>query len=304
MKYSKALEPKRANFLWRFREDYLFMLPFLSIFFIFTVVPVITSMILSFTDFNVLEAPKLVGLTNYFKLFLNDDLFMQALSTTLILALITGPIGYILCLMLGWLVNEFPPKIRACLTLLFYAPSISGSVFLVWQLIYSGDQYGLLNGVLMSMNIIYQPVQWISNTSYMMPAAILVILWSSLGTSFLSFIAGFQVVDVKLYEAAAVDGIKNRWQELWYITLPSMRPQLMFGAVMSITTSFGIGGIISGVFGFPSTGYKLYTLVHELEDYGNIRFEMGYASAIATILFIIMISANKAVQKMLLKVGE
>lgn len=175
---------------------------------------------------------------------------------------------------------------------------------MIWQIIYSGDTYGFLNGFLMKYNIIYKPVQWLTDPKYMMQSAIAVILWMSLGTSFLSFIAGFQNVDPALYEAGSVDGVKNRWQELWYITLPSMLPQLLFGAVMSITASFGMGDLISNLFGFPSTNYALHTMVHHLQDYGNIRFEMGYASAIATVLFLLMIAANQIVQKLLRKVGN
>jgi len=280
------------------------MAPFLVIFLAFTVLPVLISMCLSFTYFNVLEMPEFIGLRNYYKLFLNDPLFTKAFATTLVLAVITGPVGYILSLFLAWALNEFPPKIRAVLTLVFYAPSMCTSIFVIWQFIYSGDQYGLLNGVLMSMDVIYKPIEWLRDTDYMMIAAIVVIIWSSFGTGFLSFIAGFQGIDRTLYEAGAIDGVKNRWQELWYITLPSMRPQLMFGAVMSITTAFGIGDVISGIFGFPSVGYELYTLVHELQDYGSIRFDMGYASAIATVLFAVMVLLNKVIQKLLAKVGE
>ena len=302
----KPLPKKHHLFkqIWACRADYLFMLPFLVLFFVFTVLPVVISIILSTTYFNVLEAPRFIGLENYFKLFLNDDLFVKALSTTLMISLITGPVGYVLSLGLGWLVSEFGPKTRAFLTLLFYAPSLSGGLASIWMIIFSGDQYGLLNGILLSMNITYEPIQWLTDTNYMMAVALIVIIWSSLGTSFLSFIAGFQGMDKKLFEAAAVDGIRNRFQELWYITLPSIRPQLMFGAVMSITNSFGTGAIISQIFGFPSTGYELYTMVHELEDYGSVRFEMGYASAIATLLFLIMIACNKVVQNLLTKVGQ
>lgn len=290
--------------IWKHRNNYLFMSPFLIIFFVFTVIPVVVSIVLSFTHFNVLEPPQFIGLENFYKLFLNDPLFLQAFANTLVLAVITGPCGYVLSLFLAWVLNEFSPKVRAILTLFFYAPSLCGAVSVIWTIIFSGDQYGLLNGILMSMDIIYEPIQWLQDTNYMLPAAIIVILWGSFGTGFLSFIAGFQGVDKKLYEAGAMDGVSNRWQELWYITLPSMKPQLMFGAIMSITGAFGIGDVVSGIFGFPSVGYKLYTLVHELQDYGNIRFEMGYASAIATILFFVMILLNWVIQKMLAKVGQ
>lgn len=286
------------------RNNYFFMAPFLIIFFTFTILPVVMSMGMGFTYFNVLEPPKFIGLRNYYKLFLNDPLFLKALSNTVVLAVITGPVGYLLSLFMAWVLNEFPPKIRALLTIVFYTPSLCAGTFVIWTLIYSGDQYGLLNGILMSLNIIYEPIAWTTNTTYMLPAAIVVILWTSFGTGFLSFIAGIQGIDRTLYEAGALDGVRNRWQELWYITLPSMRPQLMFGAVMSITSAFGVGDLISGVFGFPSVGYELYTLVHELQDYGTTRFDMGYASAIATVLFLIMVLLNKAIQKLLAKVGE
>lgn len=304
---TKTEQPKKVNkvtrFWRRYGEDYLFVLPYTLIFLAFTVVPVILSIVLSFTYFNVLETPVFTGFDNYFRLFFKDSTFILALKNTLLISLVTGPLGYILCLMLAWLVNEFPPKVRALVTLLFYAPSISGGVYMIWQLILSNDAYGLLNGILLDLNLIYEPIQWTTDATYMFGACVALILWMSIGTSFLSFIAGFQNVDRTLYEAGAVDGVRNRWQEVWYITLPSIRPQLLFGAVMSITSSFGVGDVISGIFGFPSTNYYLHTLVHHLQDYGNIRFEMGYASAIATVLFIIMIAANKLVQRLLRKVG-
>lgn len=298
------MKRKKKNFLLRYKADYLFMLPYLTIFFLFQVLPVLVSIILGFTYFNVFEPPKFIGLANYFKMFLNDDLFMTALSNTLVITLITGPVGYVLSFGIAWMVNEFQPKLRAFLTLLFYIPSLTGGMAAIWLIVFNGDQYGILNGVLMSLNVIFEPIQWLTDTNYMMGSAIVIAIWMSLGTSFLAFVAGFRTVDEKLYEAAAIDGIRNRFQELWYITLPAMRPQLLFGAVMSITSAFSISAVITQVFGFPSTGYRLYTLVHMLEDYGGQRFEMGYASAIATILFILMVSINTVVKKLLAKVGR
>lgn len=294
---------KIKKFFAHYGEDYLFITPYVLFFTIFSIIPVVSSIFLSLTNFNVLEIPKFVGLKNYFSLFLEDEIFIIALKNTVLISLITGPVSFFLSLFIAWLVNEFNPRLRALLTLLFYAPSISGGAYIIWQIILSGDSYGLLNSWLMNMNLIYEPILWTTDTKYMLGAAIIAILWMSLGTSFLAFIAGFQNIDHTLFESGAVDGVKNRWQELWYITLPSMKPQLMFGAVMSITSSFGIGDMISGIFGFPSTNYTLHTMVHHLQDYGNIRFEMGYASSIATVLFIIMIGSNKLVQKLLSKLG-
>ncbi len=283
---------------------YAFLAPFLIAFAVFTILPMVASIVLSFTYFNGFVWPDFVGLSNYIKLFLKDELFMKAISNTLVFALVTGPVSYFLSLTLAWIISEFSRKIRSVLTLIFYAPSICGGVYLVFTIIFNGDRYGWINSFLLNHNIIYEPIQWTTDPTYMIYVAILVILWSSLGTSFLSFIAGFLNVDQTMYEAGAIDGVSNRWQELWYITLPSMKPQLLFGAVMSITGSFGVGPILDGLFGNPSTDYALYTMVHELSDYANTRLELGYASAIATVLFIIMLVANRFVQKIISKVGE
>ncbi|MBQ9940134.1 MAG: sugar ABC transporter permease [Clostridia bacterium] len=286
------------------RVAYLMVAPFFLVFFVFTVLPVILSLFFSFTIFNMLEPPKFIFMDNYIRLILDDDIFLLAIKNTLIFAAITGPVSYLLSLLMAWFINELTPKMRAFVTTIFYAPSISGQVYLIWTILFSGDQYGYVNGLLMKMNVITTPIQFFQNPSYIMPLVIVVALWTSLGTAFLSFIAGLQTIDRSLYEAAAMDGVKNRWQELWYVTLPTMKPQLMFGAIMAITSSFGFGGVITALCGFPSTDYVAHTIMHHLEDYGSQRFEMGYASAIATILFFFMIGANMLVRKILSKVGS
>lgn len=278
--------------------------PYFILFFLFTVLPVLASMILSFTDFNMLEWPEFIGWDNYIRLIVNDDLFIKALKNTLILAVITGPVSYLMCLLFAWIINEFSGKLRAFLTLIFYAPSICGNAYMIWQIILSGDRYGYLNGILLKWDIINEAILWMQTEDCVMPMLIVVQLWLSLGTGFLSFIAGLQTVDTSLYEAGALDGIKNRWQELWYITLPAMKPQLMFGAVMQITQSFAIADISIQLAGNPSVNYAGSTVVTHLLDYGTVRFEMGYASAIATILFLLMVGSNKLVQKLLRRVGE
>ena len=260
-------------------------------------------MILSFTSFNLLEWPKFVGLDNYVRLFLDDDIFLTAIQNTLIFAVITGPVSYLLSLFVAWFINELPPKMRAFVTLIFYAPSIAGSMYQIFGIFFSSDRYGYVNGFLIEFNFITEPIQWFADARYVMPLCIIVALWTSLGTTFLSFIAGLQIVDNSLYEAGALDGVKNRWQELWYITLPSMKEQLMFGAVMTITTSFGVCDVTMALCGYPSTDYAARTIVTHLFDYGFSRFEMGYACAIATILFLMMILCNKAIQSLLRRVG-
>ncbi|WP_028608910.1 carbohydrate ABC transporter permease [Paenibacillus harenae] len=304
----QAKKPSRlANVARELRKNkhyYLLMSPYMLIFFTFTVIPVVISLALSFFYFNMLEFPRFVGWQNYSRLFLGDDVFMIALKNTFMFAVVTGPVSYIACFLFAWIINELSPKVRAFMTLVFYAPSISGNVFFIWLIVFSGDSYGYLNGFLMRFGFILEPIQWLSNEQYILPIIIIVQLWLSLGTSFLAFIAGLQTIDRSLIEAGAVDGIKNRWQELWFITLPSMRPQLMFGAVMQITGSLAVADISVALAGFPSVNYAGHTIVTHLMDFGTIRFEMGYASAIATVLFCIMIGSNKLTQKLLRKIGE
>ncbi|WP_287467722.1 sugar ABC transporter permease, partial [Turicibacter sp.] len=277
---------------------------YIILFTLFTVVPVVMSMGLSFTYFNMLEPPKFVFLDNYIRLFVEDEVFQIALKNTLFLAIITGPLSYIMAFIFAWVINEFKPKLRAVLTLVFYAPSIAGNAFLIWLIIFSGDVYGFANAYLMEWGIIDSPIQWLQDPDYMIWILIIVQLWLSLGVSFLAFMAGLQNVDTTLYEAGAIDGIKNRWQELWHITLPSMKSQLLFGAVMQITQSFAISNVSVQLVGFPSVDYAGHTIVTHLMDYGQIRYELGYASAIATVLFAIMLLSNLVVQKLLRKVGS
>lgn len=286
------------------RKLYLFALPYMSLFFIFTVIPVAVSIFFSFTSFNILSPPQFVGFENYTRMFVDDEIFLIALKNTFIIAIITGPVGYILSILFAWFVNELRPKLRALMTLIFYAPAVAGNVYMIWAVLFSGDSYGYINGLLLKMGVISAPIQWMTDARYMMGVLISVMLWTSLGAGFLSFIAGFQGIDHSLYEAGAIDGISNRWQELWFVTLPSMRPQMMFGAVMSITTSFSVGTVTTTLFGMPSRDYAVHTLMNHLEDYGNTRFEMGYACALATVLFLVMLLSNLLVKRILSKVGQ
>ena len=288
----------------RNKTAYFMIAPFMILFFIFTIIPVALSLVLSLTSFNMLQWPKFIFLDNYITLFLDDDLFITALKNTLFFAAVTGPSAYIISFVVAWFINELPPRIRAVVTLVFYAPSIAGNVYLIWTTIFSSDSYGLMNGFLLQMGVIDTPILFFQNAKFVMPLCIAVALWTSLGTSFLAFIAGLQGINKSLFEAGAIDGIKNRWQELWYITLPSMKPQLMFGAIMSITGSFNFGGIVTALAGNPSVDYVAYTLQHHLEEYQNNRWEVGYASAISFILFLMMIGMNVVITKLISKLGE
>ncbi len=297
----------KAQWTWkemkRNKAAYLMVAPYMIIFTCFTVLPVVLSMFISFTDFNMLQMPNIVWLDNYVRLFLDDDIFLIAAKNTFIFAAIVGPASYIMSLMVAWFINELSPKIRAIVTLVFYAPSISGQVYLVWGTLFSGDSYGWVNAWLLKLGIINTEIQFFQNADWVMPLCIVVAIWTSLGTSFLSFIAGLQGIDKAQFEAGAVDGIRNRWQELWYITLPNMKPQLMFGAVMSITNSFGFGAVVTALCGFPSVDYAAHTIMHHLDDYGGQRFEIGYSSTIAVVLFAVMVGSNALVKKLISKVG-
>lgn len=284
-------------------QNYALMAPFLILFALFTLIPIIYSVVISFTNFNIFTTPTFVGWDNYLRMFFDDDVFIIAIRNTLIFALITGPVSYALCFVFAWLINELRPKVRAVVTLIFYAPVLSGTAFTVWSFIFSSDQYGLLNGYLMELGILREPMGWLTDPAYILFVVIFVQLWMSLGTGFLSFIAGLQGVDRTLYEAGLVDGVHNRFQELWYITLPVIKPQLLFGAVMQIVSSFSVADVSVRLAGFPSTQYAAETLVTHIMDYGTVRFEMGYACALACFLFALMYLANKLVTFALGRVG-
>ena len=290
--------------IYRKRINYFFILPFAIVFFVFTVLPVCFSIFLGFCQYNVLQPMEFVGIDNDVRLFFEDDIFMKALMNTVVMAAATGPVGYILSFLLAWLINELNPKLRTLYVLFFYTPSISGNLYVIFKVIFSDDANGYLNSILLYLGIIDENIYWLTETRYMMAVCILTSLWMSMGAGFLSFVAGLQGIDRSQLEAGSIDGIRNRWQELWYIILPSMRPQLMFGAVMSITSAFEIGELTQNLCGLPSTDYGVHTMVNHMQDYGYTRFEMGYACAIGTLLFLMMIVCNNLFQRFLRKAGS
>ena len=299
--------PMRKQGKWKYtwhmmktnKACYAMLLPFMSLFIIFTVVPVVMSLPMGFTNFNMIETPKFVGLSNFYTLFLNDDVFLIAVRNTLIFAIFTGPFSYILSFIIAWLINEMNAFLKTFFTFVFYAPSMTTSVYVTWQLILSGDSYGYLNAVLIDLGILNEPAQWLTDTNYILTVVIIVQLWMSMGAGFLAIRAGFQNIDKSMYEAGAIEGIKNRWQELFYITIPSMGPQLLFAAVIQISASFTVGVVGQNLVGLPSTDYAAHTIMNHATDYGNIRYEMGYASAICFVLFAAMLLANKGINWLL-----
>ena len=280
--------------------SYAMLAPFMVFFILFTVLPVLAAIGLSFTNFNMLETPEFIGLQNYQRLFVGDTVFITAIKNTLIFAVICGPVSYLFAFFMAWLINEMPKQLRVLLTVIFYAPSVSGNVYFIWTYLFSGDSYGLVNGWLMQLGLIQQPVLWLTDPTYNLTIIIIVQLWLSLGVSFLSFIAGLQGIDPSQYEAGAIDGIRNRFQELWYITIPNMKSMMLFGAVMQIATIFGVGDITQNLGGgYNSVNYSTLTILNHITDYGTVRYEMGYAWCIAVFLFVLIVLFKKLVFRLL-----
>ena len=296
---------KTAKIPFKTQLPYLVLVaPFAISFLVFTILPILAAVVLSFTDFNLVNINHFVGFENYVRILLEDDVFMIALNNTLVLALITGPISFILSFILAWLINEMSRGIRSVITLIIYSPALAGNVFVIWQYIFSSDSRGFLNTYLMKLGIISDPVLWLSDTRYNFIVVIIVAIWMSFGTGFLSFVAGFKALDKSLYEAAAIDGLKNRWQELYYVTFPQMGPQLLFGAVMSIASAFAVGSVNATLTGNPSPDYSTHTLLLHITDYANNRFEMGYASALSVFLFLLVLIFRFGIGGLLNLIGK
>ncbi len=297
------LEDSKWRYTWyqmkRSAGLYGLLAPFFILFAIFTLVPVVMSLPMGFTNFNMAQAPKFIGLDNFYALFLEDEVFLKAIQNTLVFAIVTGPISYILSFLLAWLINEMPGALKTIFTFVFYAPSLVGNIYTTWQLIFSGDTYGIANAYLINLGIFKGAVQWLTDANYIFGVVIVVQLWMSLGAGFLSLRAGLQGIPRDRYEAAAVEGVKNRMQELLMVTVPAMGPQMLFAAVMQIVSSFTAGDVGRFLTSFPSTDYAAHTIMTHAFDYGFVRYEMGYASAICFVLFAVMLLANWAIKKVL-----
>lgn len=278
---------------------YGLLAPFFVLFLIFTIIPVLLSLPMGFTNFNMAQFPQWVGLSNFYSLFLEDEVFLIAIENTLVFAIITGPISYALCFILAWLINELPGALKTIFTFVFYAPTLAGNIYSTWQLIFSGDTYGIANAYLINLGITNGAIQWLTDANYIMGVLIVVQLWMALGAGFLAIRAGLQGIPRDRYEAGAIEGIKNRAQELIYVTIPAMGPQLLFAAVMQVTSSFTAGDIGRFLTAFPTTDYAGHTIMTHAFDYGSIRYEMGYASAICFVLFAVMLVANWGIKKIL-----
>ena len=281
--------------IWRNKMSYGLIAPFFIAFIIFTLIPLVTSTVLSFFYYNILQSPRWVGLNNYQYLFVDDNLFLKAFSNTLYYAVIVGPVSYLMQYFFAWFINQTPKKLKPFYVLCFYAPALAGGVMLsvVWLVIFANDSQGYLNSILLNMGLISEPVQWLITVDYIMPIIIIISLWSSLGTGFLSFVAAFTGVDTELYDAAAVDGVTSRFQRLIYVDIPQTMPQMLFAAILQITGAFSVGGICTAIAGHPSPEDAALTIMIHLGDYSGQRFEVGYASAIAVVLTVMILGCGR-----------
>lgn len=290
--------------LWNDRTSWLMMSPFLVFYILMTLIPAVASIVLSFTYFNMFSAPRFIGLDNYIRMFMEDDVFITALSNTLVAAFVIGPGGYVLSFLMAWLINDISPRIRWLITLIFYAPSISGAAYVVWTFILSPDAYGLMNSILLKFGLISTPMLFFQDSDMALMLVILVQLWMSMGVGFLGFIAGLQNADRSLYECGAIDGIRSRWQELWYITLPQMKPMMVFGAVTQIAAAYSVGQVSQALCGFPSVDYSAHTILLHALDYGSTRYQMGYAGAVCVVLFVLVLITYKLANFAISRVGQ
>ena len=298
----EVTETKRKNRRESNRSLWLFLGPYYLMFAIFIIIPVVVAIGLSFTNFNAIQFPSFVGLANYVNLLTQDATFMRyVLPNTLFFALIVGPGGYILAFMMAWMLAQVPHKPRTVLALALYSPSMTAGVAMsvLWRVIFSGDESGYLNSILLRIGMVTEPIQFLQSPEYLMLIMILVTLWSSMGVGFLAMLSGILNINPEMYEAAYIDGLKNRFQEIIYVTIPSMRPQMLFGAVMAIVATFQAGAIGVALSGAnPTPQYAGQLMVNHIEDFGFLRFEMGYAAAVSVVLLIVVYGFSKVVNKL------
>jgi multiple sugar transport system permease protein len=295
---------ERVSRRWLGREGgaYVFLAPYGLIFFIFIVLPVLAAALLSFTFFDTIQIPSFIGLRNYLVLLTQDEVFMRyVLPNTVQFAVIVGPGGYVLAFLLAWMLAQLPKVPRTVLALILYSPSMTSGVAMtvVWQAFFSGDQNGYLNSWLLQTGLIPAPIQWLQSPEYLMPIMIVVTLWGSMGVGFLAMLAGILDINPELYEAGALDGIHNRFQEIIHITIPSMRPQMLFGAVMAIVSTFQAGSIGVTLSGSnPTPRYAGQLIVNHIEDFGFLRYEMGYAAAVSVALLLMVLFFSRLANRL------
>lgn len=298
-----TLREMRANYM-----AYLFIAPFMICFAIFVVGPVVSATLLSFTSYDSIQAPRFIGFQNFIKMLTQDVVLMKyVIPNTIVFAVVVGPIGYALQFMLAWLIIQAPKHTKKAYIMAIYTPSIAGGVLIsvVWAVFFSSDRLGYLNDILLNLGVINTAVAWTQDKAYLLLIMILVTLWGSMGVGFLSLFAGMQNVDPQLYEAGKIDGIKSPLQELFYLTIPSMKPQMLFSAVMAIVNSLKAGSIGVQLSGQnPTPNYAGQLIQSHIEDYGFARFELGYATALSFMLMLIIYILTKVCFRFLGSKGD
>ena len=277
----------------------LFFSPFAILFILFTIVPVVTALILSCTTYSVLQTPIFVGLDNYKHLFTQDDFFVTALKNTMVFALFSGPIGYIVSFIVAWCIDTL--KFKKFFALAFYAPSITSGIAMsvIWLYFFSPDKFGLVNNALINFGFIDKPILWTQDPSKILIIVVIVSVWMSMGNGFLAFLAGFQNMSKEVFEAGQMDGISNKFQELIYLIIPMMKPMLLYGAIITIVGAFSIYDIPLTLAGSPGPDNAGLTIVGHLNDYSFARMDLGYACAIAVILFAMTFIIGRIIFKVL-----
>ncbi len=300
--FQETTTSKTGSHKKKFNTSYLFVTPYAIFFIVFVVLLIVIAVVLSFTYYDTVNFPRFVGLRNYINLLTQDTDFMQyALPTTIRYALIIGPGGYALSFILAWILAQIPHRIRTLSAIIIYSPALTSGVLMtvVWRVLFSGDNRGYLNNILLNMGVINTPVQWLQDPKMIMTIMLFVGLWSSMGIGFLAMLSGILNVNKEIYEAAYIDGMKNRWQEIFYITIPSMKPQMLFGAVMAIVSTFNAAGIATALtLSFPPPQMAGWLIVDHMNDFGFARYEMGYASAISVVLLMIVLLFSRVAHKL------
>lgn len=283
----------------------LFLMPYLTLFCMFILLPILLAVAMSFTYYDGVSTIRFAGVSNYIALFSQDRVLMEkVLPNTLWIAMICGPISLVLQFVLAWMLAHIPKGSRTVLSLIFYSPSMTSGITMaaIWKVLFSGDRLGYLNALLLDWGVIEEPIQFLQSPVYILPLVVLVTLWSSMGVGFLSIMAGIVNNDQEIYEAAYVDGIKNSFQEMVYITIPSMKPAMLFATVMAIVNTFSVGQVAVDLTGSnPTPQYAGQTFVTHISDYGFSQYEMGYAAALSVTLILIIFAVSRIANKLFLE---
>ena len=238
-------------------QIYLLIGPFLILFVLMTVLPILSSVVLSFFNYDMVSPLSFSGVENYLRMFIQDDIFWIILKNTFILAILTGPTGFLLSFVLAWMINEFNQGLRTLLSFMFYVPSLVGNALYVWTVIFSSDSYGYMNSILLSLRLITQPKQWFSDSALIVPIVVMIQLWMSMGISFLSNISGLQNINPELFEAGAVYNAARYEKYAFFQCGYADRKRFFNQQYRNNSCGLSYGRICCGYSGFIPYGYRI-----------------------------------------------